>query len=258
MKSKYLRQLHNNLWTLLLHQLLLEEVPSSHLHLTCFGPEVMTVPMSPCGWDLFSALTIVSFLSSLSMPFLNDTQLNATLGHLMNCCTKWKHLPSSNVMLSSAAKSVFVHENVPFKIIIHIKRLRVSLPDLNGLRSSLHPFVGMKCGQKLRQRLPLLSEPWLWSEFTTSLLNFILKRMTWTMCLGLNWTERSWAFLTEEKMERGNWNGKDGEGRVSWRITYVCRGLGACFLQVLKTNYFSYSIYYLRTVYLGLLFKCIY
>ncbi len=113
MKSKSLRQLHNNLWTLLLHQLLLEEVPSSHLHLTCFGPEVMTVPISPCGWDLFSALTIVSFLSSVSTPFLNDTQLNATLGHLMNCCTKWKHPPSSNVMLSSAAKSVFVHENVP-------------------------------------------------------------------------------------------------------------------------------------------------
>ncbi len=176
----------------------------------------------------------------------------------MNCCTKWKHLPSSNVMLPSAAKSVFVHENVPFKIIIHIRGWESLFQDLDGLRSSLHPFVGMKCGQKLRQRLPLLSEPWLWSEFTTSLLNFILKRMTWTMCLGLNWKERSWAFLTEENMERGNWNGKDGEGRVWWRITYVCRGLGACFLQVLKTNYFSYSIYYLRTVYLGLLFKCIY
>lgn len=233
MKITYLNQLHNNLWTLLLYQLLLKEVPSSHLHLTCFAPEVMTVPISPCGWDLYSARPIVSFLSSVSTPFLIDTQLNATLGHLMNCCTKWKHLPSSNVMLSSAAKSVFVHENVQFKIIIHTKRLRVSLPDLNCLRSSLHPFVGLKCMQKLRQMLPLLSEPRLWSEFTTSLLNFMLKRMTWTMCLGLKWKERSWAFLTEEKMGRGNWNWKDGEGRVSWCGTYhVCRGLGPCFLQV--------------------------
>lgn len=106
-------------------------------------------------------------------------------------------------------QSVFVHENVQFKIVIPTKRLRVSLLDLNGLRSSLHPFVGLKCGQKLRQWQPLLSEPWLWSEFTTSLLNFMLKRMTWIMCLRVKWNERSWAFLTEEKMERGNWNWKD-------------------------------------------------
>lgn len=190
MKIKYLSQLHNNLWTLLLRKFLLEEVPLSHFHLTCFGPEVMTVAISPCGWDLYSTRAIVSFLSSISMPFLNDTQLNATLEHLMNCCTKWKHLPSSNVMLSSSAKSGFVHENVQFKIVIRIKRLRVSLPDLNGLRSSLHPFVGLKCGHKLRQWLPLLSEPWLWSKFTTNLLNFMLNRMTWTMCLGLKWKEK--------------------------------------------------------------------